>query len=310
MSGYRDLERQLRESVRRRAAARAFSPRRWRSHRMALALAPLALLGGVATAATQLGRGTGDEDNARSLAFQAVQDTRNVPACRMVGERDAPIVDDAPAREVLAALPELATAPARPVPAATLAFVRSRAGGAVLGRTVRLVAVGGGRHLLVFVARGQGPFTLTDPLACLRARRERLAKLRPDPSDPTRQAADRVLAANRDTMPGAETLWLLDMPPGNSAPAGAGAGVSIVRGEAVRSGLVFSGGALYSGIAKRGATNITLRPARHNQSHAPRRRVAVHHGLFAFTLPRRTGPMIMTQRAADGQVLGKARLRE
>jgi hypothetical protein len=79
MSGYRDLERQLRESVRRRAAARAFPPRRWRSHRMALALAPLALVGGVATAATQLGHGTGNEENARSLAFRAVRDTRNAP---------------------------------------------------------------------------------------------------------------------------------------------------------------------------------------------------------------------------------------
>jgi hypothetical protein len=307
MSGYRDLERQLRESVRRRAAARTFSPRRWRSHRLALALAPLALVGGVATAATQLGRGSGSEENTRRLAFQAVQDTRNVPACRMVGERDAPIVDDAPAPEVVAALPEVASAPARPAPAATLAFVRSRAGGPVLGRTVRLVAVGGGRHLLVFVARGQGPFTLTDPLACLRARRARLAKLRADPRDPTRQAADRVLAANRDTMPGAETLWLLDIPPGRSAPAGAGAGMQIVRGEALTTGIVFAGGGRYAGIAKRGATSIALRSTRR---HGLRRRVAVHHGLFAFTLPRHTGPMVLTQRAADGQVLGKERFRE
>jgi hypothetical protein len=311
MSGYRDLERQLRESVRRRATARAFSPRRWRSHRMALALAPLALVGGVATAATQLGHTGGSEEKARSLAFRAIVDTKGAPACSIVGHAVASVVDDPPRPEVTAVLPELATAPAHPVTPAALAFVRRRAGGAVLGRTVRLIAVGERRRLLVFVAYGQGPFTLADPLGCLRARRARLAELRPDAGDPVRRAADRVLAESRDTTPTAQTLTVLDVPPGRPAPAaGAGAGIPIVPGQALPTGILFQGSDLYAGIAKPGASSITLRPSRKNTRLAILRRVAVHHGLFAFSLPRHTGPLILTQRAADGRALGTQRVRE
>ena len=305
MSGYRDLERQLLDSVRRRAATRA---RRWRSHRMMLALAPLALVGGVATAATQLHHGNGSEDKARQLAFQAVKDTRPAPACRMARLRDAPIVDDPPSREIVAALPGLETAPSS-VPSELLRFARHRAGGAVLGRTLRVIPTGGGRRLLVFVAHGQGPFTLVDPTRCLRARRARLADLRPDPSDPVRQAADRVLAGLRDTMPRAQMLTVNVIPPGRDLPS-AGAGMPLDAGQPIPTGIVLSGDGAYVGIAKPGATSIALRPARGNDHSAPRRRVAVHHGLFAFSLPRHTGPMVLTQRAADGQVLGKQRLRE
>jgi hypothetical protein len=39
------------------------------------------------------------------------------------------------------------------------------------------------------------------------------------------------------------------------------------------------------------------------------RRVAVHHGLFAFSLPADTGAVVYAQRAADGRVLSSARLR-
>jgi hypothetical protein len=303
MSGYRDLERQLRESVRRRAAARAFSPRRWRSHRMALALAPLALVGGVATAATQLRHGTGNE-NARSLAFQAVKDTSHEPACRMVGERTATIVDDAPPPAVTAALPELEAAPSV-VPPPLVAFVRRRAGGPILGRTLRLIPLGGGRRLLVFVAHGMDDFTLTDPAGCLRARRARLAQLRPDPNDPVRRAAERVLASYRDTMAGAESLDITVVPPGRATP-GFGTGIPLSGGNPVPTGIVVYGGGLYVGIAKPQATSITLRRARSNQ----RRRIAVHHGFFAFTLPRHTGRMVLTQRAADGRPLGRQRIRE
>ena len=308
MSGYRDLERQLRESVRRRAAARAFSPRRWRSHRMALALAPLALVGGVATAATQLGHGTGNEEKARKLAFQAVKDTGHAPPCRTVEKRDAPIIDEAPPPEVTAGLPDLAAAPPV-VSSELLTFVRRRAGGPVLGRTLRLIAVGGGRRLLVFVAHGQGGFTPADPAGCLRARRARLAVLAPDASDPVRKLADRFLAQLRDTMPGAESLDVNVVPPGQSSP-GFGTGMPLTSGTPLPTGIVVYGSGVYVGIAKPGATSITVRPARNNGRTSVRRRVAVHYGLFAFSLPRHTGPLVLTQRAADGRALGSERFRE
>jgi hypothetical protein len=308
MSGYRDLERQLRESVRRRATARAFSPRRWRSPRMAIALAPLALIGGVATAATQLGHGGGDEDGGRKLAFQAVKDTRHAPACRVVDTRDAPIVDDAPPPEFAAILPELATAPSRPVPSEDLAFARRHAGRAILGRTLRLVPVGGGRRLLVFVAFG-GPFTVIDPKGCLRARQDRVAVLAPNTNDPVRKAAERALAELRDTMPDAQMLNLLVLPPGHSGPS-FGAGMELESRAPLPRAIVVYGSGVYVGIAKPGATSITLRPAGKGTRSGIRRRVAVHYGLFAFSLPRHTGPVVLTQRAADGHALGSERIRE
>jgi hypothetical protein len=303
MNGYRDLERQLRESVRRRAAARAFSPRRWRSHRMALALAPLALVGGVATAATQLGH-AGTEKDPNKLAFRAVKETSNEPACKRVGMRAAPIVDDAPPPAFVAALPELAALAPRAAPAHIVALARRQAGRAILGRTLRVVSVGGGLRLIVFVAYGDGPFALTNPQACLSARRARLAVLAPDPNDATRQAADRQLAQMRDTMPNAQTFNLIVMRGRRLGPS-FGAGLALTR--PLPEGIVVYGGGVYVGIAKPQATSIALRSA---QRHGLRRRVAVHHGLFAFTLPRHTGPMVLTQRAANGQVLGKQRFRE
>lgn len=112
MSGDRDLEREARRSIRRRAA-RAFPPRWWRSHRMALALAPLALVGGVATPATPLGHGVGNEHDARRLAFQAVKDTSREPACKMARRHDASIVDEPPPPTIATALPELGRRRAR-----------------------------------------------------------------------------------------------------------------------------------------------------------------------------------------------------
>jgi hypothetical protein len=303
MTGYRDLERQLRESVRRRTEARAFPPRRWRSHRMALALAPLALLGGVATAATQLGR-AGTEKDPSKLAFQAVRQASNEHACRTVALHAAPVVDDAPPPQFAAALPELAALTPRVAPADIVALARRQAGRAVLGRTLRVVRVSDRLRLVVFVAYGEGPFTLVDPQACLAARRARLAALVPDPGDATRQAADNLLAQMRDTMPNAQTFNLIVLRGRRLGPSIA-AGMALTR--TLPDGIVVYGSGTYVGIAKPGATSIALRSARR---HGLRRHVAVHHGLFAFTLPHRTGPMILTQRGSNGQVLGTERFRE
>jgi hypothetical protein len=303
MSGYRDLERQLRESVRRRATARALSPRRWRSHRLALALAPLALVGGVATAATQLGR-AGTEKDPTKLAFQAVRETSKEHACRTVALNEAPVVDDAPSPEFAAALPGLAALTPRAAPADVVALARRQAGRAILGRTLRVVSVSDRLRLVVFVSYGDGPVALVDPQACLAARRALLAVLAPDPNDATRQTADRLLAQMRDTMPNAQTLNLIVVRGRRLGPS-IGAGMALTR--PLPEGIVVYGGGVYVGIAKPLATSIALRSTRR---HGLRRRVAVHHGLFAFTLPRHTGPMVLTQRAADGQVLGKERFRE
>jgi hypothetical protein len=304
MNGYRELERQLRDSVKRRARRRLL-PWGRPGRRLIVAVAPLALIGGVATAATQLKHASHSGGSAEKLAFRAVKDTRHVPACHLATGRRSPIVDEAPPPEVVAALPELATAPPNPVPTATLAYVRQRSGGAVLRRTLRLVAVGGGRRLLVFVAHGMGPFSLVDPAGCLRARQARLAVLAPDASDPARQAAERRLSRMPDTMPTLQSLNVSIVPPGQTRPS-AGTGMPVRPGHAVRTGVVLSLGRIYVGLAKPAAASITIRAIRHG---GLQRRVAVHHGLFAFSLPAHTGAVVYAQHAADGRVLSSARLR-
>jgi hypothetical protein len=301
MSGYRELERQLRDSVRRRAA----SSRRRIARRLTVALVPFVLAGGVAAGATQLAHGPTPVESARRLAFRAVNDTRHDPACRATARSGpAPVIDDPPRPEITALLPELARVPAGPAPASAVAFARRVAGSAVLGRTVRVVGIGGNLRLLVFVGRGQGPFTLADPAACVRARVARVEALHPDPSDPVRRGAERVLAAMRDTTPGLESLELFVLPHGHVNATG-GAGLPVVPGQAMTDGIVLSAAGVYAGIARPSATTITVRGRRGFHRH-----VAVHHGLFAFTLPRHTGPLVLAERAADGRVLRTERLRQ
>jgi hypothetical protein len=90
MSGYRELERQLRESVRRRAT----SSRRRVARRLTLALVPLVLAGGVAAGATQLTHRPKLSERARKLAFQAVSEvaapTPGSPGPRRRASRCAP----------------------------------------------------------------------------------------------------------------------------------------------------------------------------------------------------------------------------
>jgi hypothetical protein len=302
MSGYRELERQLRESVRRRAA----SSRHRVARRLTLALVPLVLAGGVA-GATQLAHGPKIGERARKLAFRAVTDTRHAPACRPTQRSGpAPVIDDPPRPEATALLPGMASAPAAPTPASALAFARRVAGGPVLGRTVRQVNAGGGLRVLAFVARGQGGLTLVDPGACLRARLARVAVLRPDADDPVRRGAELRLGQLRDTMAGAETLWVFVLPHGPVNGTG-GAGSPVEPGHALTDGIMLSGSGTYAGIARPAATSITVRSVR--AGHRFRRRVAVHDGLFAFALPAHTGPMVMAERAADGRVLRTQRLR-
>lgn len=302
MNGYRQLERQLRESVKQRARRRGVLAWPLPGRRLAVALVPLALVGGVATAATQLRHGAGSEKKAHELVAEAIKLTRKDPACGLSARHATAIVDEPPPAEIVAALPALAAAP--PAPSSVLAYVRKRSGGAVLGRTLRLVPVAGHRRLLVFVAHGLGPFTVVDPQGCLRARQARLAVLVPDARDPVRRAAEHDLSEQRDTNATLLALNVLLVPPGRTMPS-AGTAIPLTPGQPLPTGIVMSLGRTYTGIAKPGAVSVTVRTEHGRQL----RKVAVRDGFFAFSLPADTGPVVYAQHAADGRVLSSTRLR-
>lgn len=303
MTGYDDLERQLRDSVKRRARHRAIRPWLWPGRRLAVALAPLALVGGVATAATQLtGAATTRGKGPRELAYQATRDTAHDPACERARHGVADVIDTPPPPAIAAGLPVTTRAPTT-VPVRLREFARRHAGGPIFASTLRLIPVGGGRRILLFVSPGQDDFTLADPAACLRAREARLAELVPDAQSPRRRAADAVLRERRDSRVGLVTLDLLAIPPGRPRPS-FGTGIALAPGSPVPTGVLVSGGGEYAGIAKPAATRIALRGRRY------RRTVAVHDGVFAFALPRRTGSIALNQLAADGKVLARQRLRQ
>ena len=95
---------------------------------------------------------------------------------------------------ITATLPALARAPHDPPPPAVVALAERNSGGAVLARTIRVVALPDGLSLIAYVAHGQGPFTLVDPRRCLAAR----------VCSPGRAAPPRARSAARDRRAGAQ----------------------------------------------------------------------------------------------------------
>lgn len=80
MSGFDDLERQLRGAVRERASKAPAGRRRWRTGRaLALAATLVVPAGGVAVAAGMLG--SDDRTRAQDLFSSAVTEAQGLPAC-------------------------------------------------------------------------------------------------------------------------------------------------------------------------------------------------------------------------------------
>jgi hypothetical protein len=205
-----------------------------------------------------------------------------------------------------------------------VALAERNSGGAVLARTIRVVNVPGGFSLIVYVAHGQGPFTLVDPRRCRSARLERLAQLRANPRDPLRRAVARMLEAMPDTDPGLQSLTIDRRDSRKGQPIyGGGASFPLLGSySALPTGVLFSGSGceyigphhqtrcspvFYGGIAKRATAYLTLQPpaSAGPGPHRPgiTRRIGVSQGFFAFTLRRNTGPETISQRARDGKAL-------
>jgi len=260
-----------------------------------------------ATIASHLG-----ESPANALFNRVLSETGSPSSgpCRIVGGRlRAQLSDEAPDPRITAVLPGLAHAPVVPPSHSAVALAERNSGGAVLARTIREVHLPGGITLIVYVAHGQGPFTLVDPKRCLGARLAKLAELQPGAESPLRRRVARMIEESPGSDPQVQSLSLLHRERGL---LGGGASFPVSSRQRLATGVLFSGSGckrhrcspvLYGGIAGPKTAYLTLAPAPEAHTHraGASRRIAVVQGLFAFTVPRDTGPEILTERARDGR---------
>jgi hypothetical protein len=302
MSGYEELARQLRASVRELGVLDGARPPRWRRGRrrgLLVVLAALVVGGGVATAAqTGVLRLAHDDHpmSAREVARAAVTEARGLPACR-------PLDDGAGARtQAIAPSPVAAPLLVAPSdPSTTAAVLRFNHGGPVVEGSARRIVFPDGAVVLLWVAVGGGAGSFADPAACAEARLAALARDRPDPGSRLRQKAEVILRGSRDTLPGLQTLWVMRRRGGPGG--GSGTGIPL-DGRALPVGVVAGGSdGRYLGLAAAGAVRVSVDGRDLHRSFA----VAGH--VFAVSLPDGTGPVRLRQRAADGRVVAAQTLR-
>jgi len=335
VSALDDLQRQLLDSVARRHAGAVVRPsRRWRAsgrravHRRWLTLVAIPLVFAAAAAAAKIVTQT-DESPANALSNRVLGETGSSAACRMTGPRKSRLSSEAPDPSIAATLPALARPPHDPPPASVVALAERNSGGAVLARTIRVVRLPDGIRLIEYVAHGEGPFTLVDPRRCEAARLALLAQLRPREHDPLRETVARQITQMPETNPGTQSLTLtrLEQRPGQPIDGG-GASFPVLPAQAsLQTGVLFSGSGcenarpahpayctpiFYGGIVKPATAYLTLQPAPGTPATGVggriRRRIGVSEGLFAFTVPRDTGPELVVQRARDGRPLAVSSL--
>jgi hypothetical protein len=326
VSAFEELQAQLLASVAERqthTAVGAYSRMRLKRRagpRRGLLLAGIPLVFVAAAAAATIATHAGEAPT--DALFNRVMSTtsaRNTAVCRSVGWRvKARLSAEAPDPRITAVLPELASAPARPPTAKTVALAEHLSGGAVLARTLREVTMPDGITLIVFVAHGQGPFTVLTPQACLAARLARLAQLDPNQHDPVRVAVAGKIREFPDTNVALESLSLFHGRHGSLE--GGGSLALAPHGRALATGVVSWGYScthgrcspdLYDGVVGPSTAYLTLIPAGRAGPHRGRvhRRIPVVDGLFVFSIAQNSGHETLIQHAADGRVLSSRALR-
>jgi hypothetical protein len=296
-------------------------PRRW------IALIAVPLVFAAAAAAAKIVTQSGESPE-NVLINRVLGETGRSASCRMTGPRKSGLSNEAPDAVITATLPALARPPHDPPSPAVVALAERNSGGAVLARTIRVVALPDGLSLIEYVAHGEGPFTLVDPRRCLQARLARLAALRPRAHDRLREIVAQELRRMSETNPGTQSLTLTKLERRPGAPLdGGGASFPVVATEAtLATGVLFSGSGCeyarpghpaycspiyFGGIVKPDTAYLTLQPAPRATwpgTRPIRRRIGVNEGLFLFTVPRRTGPELVVQHARDGKVLAESSL--
>ena len=297
MNAHDRLAQQLSDSVRQRQPGR---PRARRRRPVVLLGAVLVIGGGGAAAATALVGGPAKEKTSRSLEVRALEATRRTRGCTVPDLlKHGVLVDGSVPDAVQEALPGTA-APNRKLTSHDEA-VAARVGGFRIVRASFITArFSGGMQLAAGVTEGAGPGQLLDRAACLRAREDVVRSAAEN--EPARDEALARLRARDDVRAGAQTFWLWTVVAGR--PSGAG---NVVRpGKSIPTGLLGSGTDGFSGIVQAGVTAVDVRSRRTGKTLV---KLSPQHGMFAFKLPKATGPTTLRQIDATGQVVARRRLR-
>jgi hypothetical protein len=265
MSGFDDLERQLRGAVREhRAAGVPASRRRWRGGRaLALAAALVVPAGGVAVAAGMLG--SDDRARAQELFSAAVVDGQATVACEGGAQPPARYSDAAPSPQTLEAFSFLAR-PAGPGDGVPQQWRdnprRGPVGGVVLEDHVRRLEAPDGSIFTVVVLRG--PSALggrpTDPERCLAEQEQALAALAAGEPKAVREVAADLMARHQaqwhSRLRGDQLLVLRSRAGATSSGSGTPVtealktGVAYVDGAGPTDGPVSYGGLVPDGVAQ------------------------------------------------------------
>lgn len=204
---------------------------------------------------------------------------------------------------------------------------RVAVGAAVLRGTVRVARFADGGRVLAFVSTEGGAIPgPSDRTGCARLRREHLLRTQRQAGsaadDPVTARALVLLADERDTAPGAQTVWLTDLPSAASGRGGFGStGIAVTPLGDVPSGVALTsharGRQRFVGIAHPRTVRVVVRPAPGSRRAAvPRlrravvRRVHTDQGLFAVTEPwPGAGPLVLDEYDAAGRRVRRERLR-
>jgi hypothetical protein len=326
MSGFDQLERQLLDAVAAHArtsnkSAHTRVRSRLRSRRaLAGALVPLVI---AAAAAAAVIASRPSETVAQRLLSRVLAATKHTAACRFGGFRHAVLSDMAPSPGITATIPQLAVVPHGSPPVAALRLAEEQ-GGTILVHTIRQISFPGDIRLVMFVDVGRYPFEAINPAGCVVARLDALRQLRPKPSQTVRASVDHLIEADLSTRPGVQTFALETIPSGRTgAPqygSGAGAGIPVAPDATLPTGIVSQASAcgrggsdhtprctptLYLGIAIPGTARVRIEPARRGELGTPTEVAPVRDGVFAFTLPRRAGQIVVTQQTSTGRALSR-----
>lgn len=269
MSGFDDLERQLRGAVREhRTVGAPASRRRWRGGRaLALAAALVVPAGGVAVAAGMLG--SDDRARAQELFSAAIVDGQATAACEGGAQPPVRYSDAAPRPQTLEAFSFLAR-PAGPADRVPQQWRdnprRGPVGGVVLEDHVRRLEAPDGSVFTVVVLRG--PSSLggrpADPERCLAEQKQALGALGAGEPEAVREAGADLMARHhsqwRARLHGDHLLVM------RSKGGATGSGRGIPATEAIESGVAYvdgagptDGPASFAGLVPDGVAQVVVR---------------------------------------------------
>ena len=302
MSGFDDLERQLRAKV----SARAASPRR-SLRAVTIAVAALVSVGTITAAATgMIGRtvrsGADRVSPEEKLADDLAHTAQRTPGCAPgVRDRRPAVISTVSAdAATIRAFPQLRRPPTARERGAARKYGRAAGAALVLSGGARELRATDGTRFLLIITTGRDAEQGSDGPECLAVRRAELERRAPrvDPKvlSEVRRSLDRAERSYRASL-GRERLLLVQLAP-NGRLSGLGGTYSDV---AIHRGTGSFGGRSATGLVPAPADHVILRPRTRGVQPI---RVEVPEGVFHERLPKGfQGGVAVEWRSRDGRLL-------